>query len=474
MPIVILDKETIKDKIYACWIGKNIGGTLGGPHEHKHEFLDIKGFETEAGKPLPNDDLDLQLMWLIALEREGPFHFNNATLAEYWTLGIDPNWNEYGTAKANLFDGIMPPLSGELNNDYWKNSNGAWIRSELWACLTPFYPDFARKFAYADATVDHGLNEGTHSELYTVTLQSLAFGNDNLKEIVVKALDAIPENCRVAQSVKLVIDEYEKNTPYQQVREMLIKQNEDMGWFQAPSNIGYVVIGLLYGEGDFKKSMIYTTNCADDADCTAGTVGATLGIAYGTKIFPSDWLEYIGDDIITICINAHYRRIVPKNCLELTERVMKMIPITFKSFGYDFEWGKDTELPENKRKKFDYKNYQDISKWSFELAHLPYCVGYAEFDREPVVKEGEEINISLTLTTTGIRAYNFEVSVYTPDGWECDCIKSFHIATFGDLYKNKWQGKLKVGKTNAINRVLVVCKPSIHAQSVVAEYIIKG
>lgn len=474
MAMVKLNKNEIRDKIHACWIGKNIGGTLGGPHEHKHEFLDVKGFVSSPGKPLPNDDLDLQLMWLIALEKEGPYHFNNSTLAEYWMLGIDPNWNEYGTAKANLFDGIMPPLSGELYNNSWKNSNGAWIRSELWACLTPFYPDFARKFAYADATVDHGINEGTHAELYTATLQSLAFGNKNIKSVILDALNSIPEDSRVAKSVKLVVDEYEKATPYKEVREMLIEQNKDMGWFQAPSNIGFVVIGLLYGEGDFRNSLIYATNCADDADCTAGTVGATLGIMFGTEIIPKDWLSYIGDDIITICINAHYRRLVPNNCEELTERVLNMIPIVFKSFNMDFSWGEENLLPENTKIKFSYKNYQNISKWSFELPHLPYCVGYAEFDREPIVKEGEEIKISINLATTGVRSYNFDVTVYTPEGWECNYTKSFHIATYGDLYKNKWEGTIKVGKTFATNRVLVVCKPSIQAQSVIAEFIIKG
>ena len=53
---------------------------------------------------------------------------------------------------------------------------------------------------------------------------------------------------------------------------MLVEQSADIGMFEAPANIGFVVLGLLYGEGDFKKSLIYAVNCGDDTDCTAGTI----------------------------------------------------------------------------------------------------------------------------------------------------------------------------------------------------------
>lgn len=476
MAIVKLNKNEIRDKIHACWIGKNIGGTIGGPYEGKHDFLDVKGFSTEPGVPLPNDDLDLQLMWLFALETEGPFHFGSRTIAEYWALGIDPNWNEYGTGKANLFDGIMPPLSGELNNDYWKNSNGAWIRSEIWACLAPGYPQIAREYAYADAVVDHGLNEGTYAELFTTTMQSIAFFNNDIEDVIKQALEVIPNDSRLAKSINLVIEEYHKKTPYRQVRDMLIEFNADMGWFQAPSNVGFVIIGLLYGEGDFKKSLIYTVNCADDTDCTAGTVGATLGIMFGKKIIPEDWLKYIGDDIVTCCINAHYRKRVPKNCAELTERVMTMLPIVLKTKKLDFEWSdSEIDLPTiHPALTYDFNQINTRSKWTFDLPRIPHAHAYGEYSAKPVLKEGEQIKISLKVTNRGVRSSNFKVKVFLPDGWQADYQKSFHIATFGDLWTNTWEATITAGKTDSINHVIVVCDASVQAQPIIADFIIKG
>ena len=65
--MISFTKEFLRDRIFACWIGKNIGGTLGTPYEGKRELLDIDGFASKAGEPLPNDDLDLQLAWLLSL-----------------------------------------------------------------------------------------------------------------------------------------------------------------------------------------------------------------------------------------------------------------------------------------------------------------------------------------------------------------------------------------------------------------------
>ena len=127
---MLINFKEYKDKVYACWLGKNIGGTMGTPYEGKREILDVKGFVTEEGVVLPNDDLDLQLVWLHALEQQGPHAINAALLGEYWLSFIVPHWNEYGIGKANMKRGLPPPMSGDYNND-WKHSNGAWIRTEI-------------------------------------------------------------------------------------------------------------------------------------------------------------------------------------------------------------------------------------------------------------------------------------------------------------------------------------------------------
>ena len=98
-----LNFDSYRDKVYACWIGKNIGGTMGGPFEGKRELLDVKGYTTAANVVLPNDDLDLQLVWLLAVEKLGAKAIDTKVLGEFWVSYIVPHWNEYGEDLFRLF-----------------------------------------------------------------------------------------------------------------------------------------------------------------------------------------------------------------------------------------------------------------------------------------------------------------------------------------------------------------------------------
>jgi ADP-ribosylglycohydrolase len=134
---VYINENDFRDKVYACWLGKNIGGTLGMPFEGDTNIHDINFYtKLKEGEPAANDDLDLQILWLKAMQ-ENDAHVDAFTLGEYWLKYVPVNWNEYGIGKANMRLGLKPPVSGEFNNARWKNSNGAWIRSEIWACLFP-------------------------------------------------------------------------------------------------------------------------------------------------------------------------------------------------------------------------------------------------------------------------------------------------------------------------------------------------
>ena len=339
-----LNTTEYRDKVYACWLGKNIGGTMGTPYEGTHEYLDVQGFVTKAGEVLPNDDLDLQLIWLAAVERCGIQRISAQTLGEFWLSYITPHWNEYGIGKANMKMGLLPPLSGDYHNE-WKDSNGAWIRTEIWACLEPGRPDYATKYAQDDACVDHGTGEGTYAAIFVAAMQSAAFALTKIRECIEVGLSKIPEECRVAQSVRLAIDCYDQKLAPKEAREKIRLSNADIGdgWFEAPSNVAYTVLGLLYGEGDFKKSMIVAINCGDDTDCTAATVGATLGILYGMKGIPMDWAEHLGDSIVTVSINRGTIWDLPKTCTELTERVVAQAKLTtslkhiYPDYCYDWQ-----------------------------------------------------------------------------------------------------------------------------------------
>src|SRR5512141_47420 len=133
---MILNEQDYRSRVLGCWMGKNIGGTLGAPFEWRRQVNAVSFYTQDlGGEPLPNDDLDIQLLWLVALEEMG-VDIDANLLADYWCSYVTPHWAEYGTAKNNMSLGLLPPQSGTFHNDY-KDSCGAFIRSEIWACIAP-------------------------------------------------------------------------------------------------------------------------------------------------------------------------------------------------------------------------------------------------------------------------------------------------------------------------------------------------
>ena len=115
-----LTYENYLDKVYGCFLGKTVIGTLGAPFEGVKMPLKLPFLPEMVNTMLPNDDLDLQLAWLHALETVGPKHLNANVLGETWLGWITPHWNEYGICKTNLALGLLPPMSGEVDNEKWK------------------------------------------------------------------------------------------------------------------------------------------------------------------------------------------------------------------------------------------------------------------------------------------------------------------------------------------------------------------
>ncbi len=475
-----INKQEFRSKLHGCWMGKAIGGAIGMPYELTKDINNATGFSTPKGEPVPNDDLDLQLVWLVAMEDLGPKALTANALADYWLTYIPPHWNEYGVCRANMEMGLLPPLSGHFKNK-WIHSNGAWIRSEIWASLAPGVPNIAMKYALMDACLDHGLGEGTYAEMFTVTMQSFAFYETDVRKLIEKALTYIPADCRVAQSVRLVLEYYDSGKNWQDARNAVVKMNEDLGLFQAPGNVAFTVIGLIYGEGDYKKSVLLCVNCGDDADCTAGTCGALLGLMHGTDFVPEDWKEYIGDRIVTMSVDGSYIFRLPKSCTELTDRIIDLMPSVMKMYGIDVEYTDDaTQTEEIKNAKILDGYAQQIfdrSPYSFEISTGLHTDALVEYDCEPVVKPNSDFRVRITFTNNRLSAHHYRMDVFLPEGWTADYDKTCFADQRTRLTSNKskWEVTIHVGENvDVVNRIPVMVSTSSHAVPVMIPIVLLG
>jgi len=423
---VILNEADFRDRVYACWLGKNIGGTLGMPFEGKKEMNNISFYTNlKKGEPAANDDLDLQILWLKAMEDNGG-RVDARILGEYWLKYVPVDWNEYGVGKANMKMGWLPPLSGEYNNEKWKHSNGAWIRSEIWACLAPGCPALAARMAREDACVDHGAAEGTLAEIFTASLESAAFLESDRDRLIAYGLSMIPDDCRVAKAVRTAIQAKKEGKDWQNARLEVIRVTEDTGWFQAPRNVAFMIIGWLYGEGDFGKSISTAINCGDDTDCTPATLGSILGIIGGTKAIPARWREPIGEKIKTVAVAGFP---IPEDINALTDRTLAMTkkvlplhnaPVEVRTAPSDLS-GAGSLLASGP------KEVRPL--WSLS----PYRIDWKETDlaltldyvSDPVIRPGEQRSIQVTIEnrTDSEKSVRLELRGL-PKGWKVQGLPS--------------------------------------------------
>ena len=416
--------QQMHSAVRGCWLGKNIGGTLGAPFEGSPDVRNISFYAQENldGNPEPNDDLDLQLMWLTMAEYHGIDRLTSRLFGEYWINGVVMMANEYVVCQKNCKNGFYPPVSGAVNNDDWKWSNGAWIRSEIWACLFPGDPDKAIEYAWLDASCDH-TSEGIYAEMFTAALESAAFAEKDLRKLIDIGLSKIPADSRMAKSVKFVCDCYDAGDDWRSARAKVVEFNSDLGFFQAPGNVAFVVIGLLYGEGDFGKSICTAVNCGDDTDCTGATVGAIMGIMYGAENIPDEWVKPIGDRILTKSFDAYALPLpCPKTITELTRRVIRLQKLIAENFPRETPQA----LTDN-----------TIAKrlWARSSMELPFDLGYVkvgvEYLDSPLVEPGQTVRIRLHLHSPIIYLEEFYFRWKLENGWKSNRME---VALTGESY----------------------------------------
>ena len=305
-----LDYSVYFDKSYGCWLGKSIGGACGALSENNKKILHYTLDNVFPDVIPPNDDLDLQVLWLVdLLEKKG----TNLTSKDFALSFAEHNLclaNEYATAIRNIECGVYPPVSGVFANDFFKNSMGCPIRSEIWAAVAPGTPTLAKKYVLMDGSVDHDI-ASIHSELFNAAMECAAFFENDILKLIEEGLSQIPEKCVIRDAVNFVLASYQKGESWETARNSFVTYFGSQDASYSVTNCGLTLLSLLYGEKDYTKTLLYSVNGGYDTDCTAATALSILGIITGAKNTPKFWLDKIGDELVvgTVDIDCPYKTI---------------------------------------------------------------------------------------------------------------------------------------------------------------------
>ncbi len=297
-----LEYSAYFDKVLACWTGKSIGGIIGAPFECHHRFKEHTG-ELWPKKLWPNDDLDIQVVYVEALQERGVF-IDSDYLADYWHKHCFYTCCEYGVLIDNLEHGLRPPLTGKWDNRFYEEGMGCPIRSEIWGLLCPGNPQLAAEYAAMDGCLDHTAFS-VEAEQFLSAADSLAFFSSDLYAVLDEALQVLPAQSDVREMYAFVKDLCRREASPKKVWQAIIRRWGHRNATLARSNFPLILAALFLGKDDFRETMRLCIQFGWDADCTAATAGALLGILHGTAVLPQDWRDKMGKTLVCACEIPH-------------------------------------------------------------------------------------------------------------------------------------------------------------------------
>ena len=306
---VQLTKAQLSDKIKGGWAGQTIGVTFGGPYEFRFQGTFIGDYQpllwydgylkhTMLNNPGLYDDLYMDLTFVETFEKYG-FNAPVDSFAYAFARAGYMLWHANQAGRYNILHGIGAPESGHWKNNPHADCIDYQIESDFAGLMSPGMPNTAS--AISDK-IGHIMNygDGWYGGIYVGAMYSLAFVTNDIHVIAKEALKTVPSQSEFYQCMNDVINWHKKYPKdwKQTWLEVQKKWADDIGCPEgvfAPFNIdakvnaAYVVIGLLYGNEDFTKTLEITTRCGQDADCNPSTAAGILGTMMGYEKIPEYW-----------------------------------------------------------------------------------------------------------------------------------------------------------------------------------------
>lgn len=335
------------EKVYAGFLGMNIGIRLGAPVEPtlwtreriERFYGDIHSYVKDFKNFAADDDVNGPVYFLRALN-DGALHraLTPPDVAEAWLNysreGVGMFWwGGYGTstehtAFLNLMHGMEAPASGSIqtNGKAIAEQIGGQIFIDTWGFIFPGDPKRAAEYARIAASVSHD-GDGLNGAAFIAGCIAQAFLTHDIQEIVEVGLSLIEETSTYAKVVRSVRDFHAQNPDDWQL--CLRYLHQEWGYDRYPGvchiipNAGVCAMALLYGN-TFARGVEIATMAGWDTDCNAGNVGSILGVAGGLEVLPDHYRRPIGDMIVLSGISGYL------NILDVPTYVKQLCKLSFQ------------------------------------------------------------------------------------------------------------------------------------------------
>ncbi|WP_406724411.1 ADP-ribosylglycohydrolase family protein [Streptomyces sp. GD-15H] len=265
-----------------------------------------------------DDDIDYAILGLHLLETHG-FGFSTEQVGDLWLLRL-PYLQTFTAERAayrNLANGRRPPLTATYDNPY-QEWIGALIRADIHGWTSPGAPRRAASLARRDAVLSHTGN-GVYGAMWAAALVSAAFTARTVRRAVDEALTVIPAGCRLARTVRRVCALHDTGLAWEDTLSALEVETAGLGWIHTVPNAAVLTAGLLFGDGDFTRTIALTVRGGLDTDSNGATAGSVAGVLCGASAVPEQWKDPLEDTVRTAVFGFDGVRIS-----ELAERTLRL------------------------------------------------------------------------------------------------------------------------------------------------------
>ncbi|MCS5716435.1 ADP-ribosylglycohydrolase family protein [Herbiconiux sp. CPCC 205716] len=348
--------DVLRDKVRGAWFGRVAGNMLGKPVEHGFQRPILKKYlESKSSYPIEDyipidldhlaedgffappgwdiqklarggikggvrdDDIDYTVLGLHLLETYGK-DLTTYDVAREWLLRL-PLQQTYTAERAtynNLVREVDLDDAGEFQNPF-REWIGALIRADIFGFVFPGDPRRAAEFSHRDAILSHRAN-GVYGEMWAAALISSAFTADSPEASVRESLLHIPARSRLAEEIRRVLDDFTAGKSWESAADALDARYEGMGWVHTINNAGALAAAILWGEGDFTRTVALSVQAGLDSDSIGASAGAWAGIYNGFDNIPSHWVEPLEGRTVSAVFG--YGEIVLE---EQVDRTLKLI-----------------------------------------------------------------------------------------------------------------------------------------------------
>ncbi|WP_321387174.1 LamG-like jellyroll fold domain-containing protein [uncultured Enterococcus sp.] len=323
----IINAQTIQNQIQGGWAGQMVGVSWGALTEFEYygKMIPQKPKWNGINAAFTQDDLYMEVPFLKSM-KDGGVNVRPQIIGNYFANTDFNLWHGNRVARYNIkMRGIPATESGHYSNMYDAIGEGQekvpnlntsqnpllgcaedidfQIESDSLGMMSVGQPNVAKELSYRFGHII-GYGGGVYGGVFTSTMYAKAYTAKSVNEIVQTGIEAIPEGTETRELLEEVHYYYKSGksieTTWQRIEE--VWQNDRCTHMHADTDISegnidtkiasaYILMGLLYGEGDFENSMWLAMSCGQDSDCTPSSVGGILGVYYGFNKIPSKWTD---------------------------------------------------------------------------------------------------------------------------------------------------------------------------------------